>query len=87
MGRIIPYIMEHKKWLKPPTSIYIYFPDTFRGVLNLEIAKPAKDGTVWLRSIYCVYEQYESQIDSSHKGNDFCFLAFDMARDCTSIGF
>jgi len=21
MGRIIPYIMENKKWLKPPTSI------------------------------------------------------------------
>ena len=24
MGRIIPYIMENKKCLKPPTSIYIY---------------------------------------------------------------
>ena len=24
MGRIIPYIMEHKKCLKPPTSLYIY---------------------------------------------------------------
>ena len=23
MGRIIPYIMEHKKCLKPPTSLYI----------------------------------------------------------------
>ena len=26
MGRIIPYIMEHKKCLKPPTSVYIYIP-------------------------------------------------------------
>ena len=31
MGRIIPYIMENKKWLKPPTSIYIYIYTYYKG--------------------------------------------------------
>jgi hypothetical protein len=40
MGRIIPYIMENKKCLKPPTSIYIRFREPNWENDVIDIYKP-----------------------------------------------
>jgi hypothetical protein len=43
MGRIIPYIMENKKCLKPPTSDSLVVPTPTRICLSIGIIIPTNE--------------------------------------------